>query len=323
MAFMLKNTIKRIINVFRGNSLDKSLRDYKKRFDKYAFRDCECRYYEQFEASIIRLYHTIEKGLSYDNYRPGFGKDNVEKLIKSLEQYIDQGFDTNSFVYRTALSCLAEYEKKNKEYGYIDEIVNDRIHKLPGKPNGLGGTIEVSKPSNTETINYETLIKERHSIRHFSNQGVEIEKIKEAIQLAQYTPSACNRQGWKTRIIADKQTIEMILANQNGNRGFGQEIDKLLLVTADLRAQQKNREFFQAYIDGGMYAQSILNALFYKGIGSIPLSGSLTHNQEKNVRKILNIDDAEVIILFIGVGNYPEETFLTTRSERKSGDCLY
>lgn len=66
-----------------------------------------------------------------------------------------------------------------------------------------------------------------------------------------------------------------------------------------------------------MYAESVLNCLYSKGIGSVPLSASLTAEQEKNVRKVIGMDDAEVFILFIGVGNYPEGEFLTTRSERK------
>ena len=161
------------------------------------------------------------------------------------------------------------------------------------------------------------MVKSRHSIRHFDAEPVDINVLKEAIRLAQFTPSACNRQGWKTRIIADKEKIKLILENQNGNRGFGQEIDKLLIVTADLRSQQKSRELFQAFIDGGMYAESILNSLFYYGIGAVPLSASLTPLQEKVVRETGNINDAEVLILIIGVGNYPNGSFLTTRSERK------
>lgn len=106
-----------------------------------------------------------------------------------------------------------------------------------------------------------------------------------------------------------------VLKNQNGNRGFGHEIDKLLLVTVDLRFFNRDREIFQAYIDGGMYAMSLINSLHYECIGTIPLSGSLTQNQDTNVRKILNLDEAEIIIIFIGVGNYPEKC-QTTKSIR-------
>ena len=291
---------------------------YKAAFEKYSFVDCKCETPEQFEASIIRLYHTIEKGLSYEDYRAGFGKDNVEKLVLSLEQYSSKGFDITTFFYETALSCLHAYLEKNSEHNHKDNELEERVGMLPGKANKCGGSIMVSAPVDAASLTYEQLVTTRHSIRHCSDEPVDLELLKMAVKLAQYTPSACNRQGWKTRVIVDKEIIKIILANQNGNRGFGQEIDKLLVVTADLRAQQKNRELFQAFIDGGMYAESVINSLFYYGIGSVPLSAALKAEQEKNVRTVIGIDDAEVLIMFIGVGNYPDGEFLTTRSERKT-----
>lgn len=132
-------------------------------------------------------------------------------------------------------------------------------------------------------------------------------------------PSACNRQGWKTYIIQDKDMLEKVLKNQNGNWGFGQEFDKLLLVVGDLRCFNRDREVFQVYIDGGMYAMRVLDSLYYEKIASVPLSASLTKEQEENVRRLLKIDPAEVLIMFIGIGNYPDEC-QTTKSERKPAD---
>lgn len=192
--------------------------------------------------------------------------------------------------------------------------MEERLRRLPGKVNSCGGTITISVPNQTENMNYEELILNRHNIRHFSQKPLDMDLLKAAINLAQFTPSACNRQGWRTIIIADKRKIEEILANQNGKSGFGQEFDKLLIIISDLRTQQREREIFQAFIDGGMYAESVINALYYKDIGSVPLSASLTMEQEKNIRKIIKISNAEV---FIGVGNYPEENFLAARSERQ------
>ena len=70
-----------------------------------------------------------------------------------------------------------------------------------------------------------------------------------------------------------------------------------------------------------MYAQSIINALHYYHIASVPLSASLKKNQEENIRRILALDDAEVLIMFIGIGNYPDDC-KTTRSERHEARYL-
>lgn len=60
-------------------------------------------------------------------------------------------------------------------------------------------------------------------------------------------------------------------------------------------------------------------SLYYERIASVPLSASLTKEQEENVRKLLKLDPAEVLIMFIGIGNYPDEC-QTTRSERKPAE---
>ena len=200
-------------------------------------------------------------------------------------------------------------------YGYIDNALEEWIAALPGTANEFGGVIKFTVPD-TKKLNFEELVKNRHSVRHFSEKPLDIEEVKDAVALAQYTPSACNRQGWKCYIVQDKKKVEELLKYQNGNRGFGQEFDKLILVTGDLRAFNRDREVFQVFIDGGMYAMRVLDSLYYKGIATCPLSASLTPDQEKNARRILGLDDAEVFIMYIGIGNYPDGEIQTTRSER-------
>lgn len=227
--------IEKIYNVINGNTpLLYSINNYLKHL-KYSFEDTKCNSVEQYRASIIRLYHTIEKGLSYSDYRPGFGKDNIDKLIVTLEQY-SKKYDIKECFYETALDCLYKYIKKNLEFGVSDAILESRIKSIPGNPNGLGGTIEIASITQEElkTLNYENFIKSRHSIRHFGSEAVDVELLREAIQIAQYTPSACNRQGWVIRIVESKDAIDTILENQNGNRGFGHEIDKLVHCIVDI-----------------------------------------------------------------------------------------
>ena len=292
------------------------LNQYYKRFCDNAFQIGHCSKQEQYEASITRLYHTIEKGLTYENYRAGFGKDNISNLITEMENY-SKIYDIDTEFYQTALSVLHQYQRKNKEYGVIDEKINSRISALKGKENNKGGIITFTPWSEKRLKEepYGEVVKNRHSIRHFSTQSVKLEDIYAALDLAQATPSACNRQGWKVNIIAEKTLVGKVLQNQNGNRGFGQEIDKLLLITADLRYFNSDREVFQPYIDGGMYAMSVINSLHYEHIATIPLSASLSKIQEDNIRTLLNLNEAEVFILFVGVGNYPEHC-QTTLSER-------
>ncbi|HIW21121.1 MAG TPA: nitroreductase family protein [Candidatus Dorea intestinavium] len=311
-------SIKSFINSFvKGIRIRGEYKKYLEKYNKYSFKSGYCKSKEQYEASITRWYHTIEKGLAYTDYRAGFGKGNVDALLIEMKNYVSQGYDTDTYFYKTALSVLHHYILKNEEYGYMNKELVDIVSHFPGESNDEGGILKFT-PANKEQINsmdYQKFAKSRHSIRHFSCIPVDIKKVKNAIKLAQLTPSACNRQGWRVRIISDKVVLKNVLLNQNGNRGFGKEIDKLLLVTADLRYFNYEREMFQAYIDGGMYAMNLINSLHYECIGTIPLSGSLTEQQEINVRNILKLEDSEIIVLFIGIGNYPENC-QTTKSSR-------
>lgn len=317
---ILKKIIRRLL---RPISNKKALNDYYKRYRKFAFQQGNCQSLKQYEACITRLYHTIEKGLAYDNYRAGFGKQNIESLLNELEQY-SRLFSTDEVFYRTALDVLYKYVQKNKLYGVNDITLEKRIESLPGQKNNLGGVILLDYPDikEVQSMNYEDFSYSRHSIRHFSDENVSRESIDHALKIAQLTPSACNRQGWGAYIVEDKSTIKQVLANQNGNRGFGQEINKLVLLTADLAYFNQDREVFQAYIDGGMYSMSVINAFHYMNVATIPLSASLTNKQEKNVRHILKLDDSEVLILFLGIGHYPE-TCHAPKSDRRCPNIKY
>lgn len=312
----LKSFLKNVYKKIRPRARIENF--YLKRQRKFSFVGIKCTCYEQYEACITRLYHTIEKGLSYEAYRAGFGEKNIQDLLSAMESYIDSGYDEKAFFYETALSTLKLYVEKNKAFGCENPVLEKRINRLKGCANDFGGTIDFEPlpEEKVKSLGFADFIRNRHSIRHFSTDSVSLDSVKNVIDLAQFTPSACNRQGWRTRVIAEKKLIADVLKWQNGNRGFGHELDKLLLVTADIRYFNRDRETFQPFIDGGMYAANILNALHYEHIGSIPLSASLTVEQEQHVRKLLKLEKAEVLILFIGIGSYPKMC-RTTRSERR------
>lgn len=310
----MKSFFKKILNFVFYKRKKCVAKKYYKRFKRNSFVNGVYKNQYQYEAQIIKMYHSIEKGLAYSKFRAGFGRQNVDELVSAMENY-SREYDIEAFFYKTALSVLKEYIAKNELFGYVDNDLKNKIESLKGTPNKCGGVINYEFFANSQYESYDEFVYSRHSIREFSDVPVEIERIKEALALAQYTPSACNRQGWKTRIVVDKDKIKKILANQNGNRGFGENIDKLLVITSDIRYFSKDREIHQPFIDGGMYAMNVLHALHSKNIATIPLSASLRDDQEEAVRECIKLDDAEVLILFIGIGNYLKEVFVT-KSER-------
>lgn len=117
--------------------------------------------------------------------------------MHELQHYVAQGYDTEAYFYKMALCVLHCYIEKNRLYKHVDTMLNEALAKLLGISNDEGGILEFD-PVDAEkmhSMDYQDFAKSRHSIRHFSEAPVELGKVMSAVELAQLTPSSCNRQG--------------------------------------------------------------------------------------------------------------------------------
>lgn len=304
--------------------IKKLFKSDQKRFMKNSFgKGINSDSFEQLEARITKEYHAIEKGLSYKNLRFGFGEQPLYNLLELLKKYTSKMYSIDSHCYKTAISTLYEYvslhEEHNKENLIPVENLKQKVKDLDETNNRLGGVTYLNKEEIEKNLlgDFKEFSLSRHSVRDYSNEPVDEELLQQAYNLAQSTPSACNRQSWKVKIVSDKNMKKIIRENQNGNRGFGEYVDKFIVITSDTQYYAKPRERNQANIDGGMYAMNLLYALHYYGIATVSLSASLMIDQEIILRKKLNISESENFIMFIGVGNYTDEEFKVPRSDRR------
>lgn len=320
LASLIPSPIKPIIyNLYHEKMLNNLFSIDQKKFKKYSFGlTNNVNTFEQLDAQITKAYHSIEKGLSYQKLRLGFGEKALYELIELMLIFKTKGYPLNSHCYETALSNLNEYIKVHESNNFDVSILKERIQDLGNNGNNDGGARVVYKEEILESLNkdFKCFSSSRHSVRDYSEQPVEVDVIKKALQLAQNTPSACNRQSQRIRIVGNRELKELIRENQNGNRGFGEKIDKFLIITSDSQYFAKPRERNQAYVDGGMYAMNLLYSLHFYGIATIPLSAALINKQEETLRESLGIKESEVFIMFIGLGNYIDN-FKVPKSTRK------
>lgn len=289
------------------------------RFLKYSFGK-NLNTFEQFEAKLTKEYHSLEKGLSYKNIRLGFGQSVLKNLISLMTEYRKRGYSLEKHAYKTALSNLELYINTHEKSNYALSNLRDTFDFLKeGSSYGEnGGVHHLNKKDIKEgsRASFDKFSATRHSVRDFSSIPVSLDVIEKAIKLASNTPSACNRQSWKLRIVEDPILKKHIQNNQNGNRGFGDYIDKFIIITGDVQYYDKFRERKQTEIDGGMFAMNLLYAFHYFQVATVPLSASLNLEQENNLRQIFNVSESENFIMFIGVGSYIEE-FKVPKSERR------
>lgn len=296
-----------------------------KRFTIHSGTYDESKNKEISESRLIFQYHQIEKGLSLKNPRIGFGVDKINVLIDSIQKYVEKyGVDDTIEI---SINVLNAYKKFHESKGYNDTELFNKIDKLKSnyKAKYVNSGIKSVSKKDIEThineMNYEEFFNARFSIRQFSDLEVEIELIKKSINIARKTPSVCNRQGWKAHVYNNKTDIEQILQYQNGNRGFTDSINKLIITTADLSSSFGIGERNQGYVDGGMFSMSLVNALHSKGLGTCCLNCSINSKVDKKLRKVAKIPESESIIMMIAVGHLPEKLNVAS-SVRKNLDKI-
>jgi len=67
-----------------------------------------------------------------------------------------------------------------------------------------------------------TAIRERRSIRQYTDQPVEPDKLHKILEAARLSPSASNRQDWKFIVVQDRHTLLRLVEACNGQAFVGQ-----------------------------------------------------------------------------------------------------
>ncbi|MEZ4877576.1 MAG: nitroreductase family protein [Flavobacterium sp.] len=264
----------------------------------------------KYIGRIVQLYHIIEKGLTMPEMRLGFGQPKLINLIDKCLDY-QKKYDTKNIQYQHAIGVIAEYKNIHQEHQFpLEESLLVKIKSILEKESDLKITKQLIKTKANyfehQLAAFDTFSNSRHSIRNFSGT-IKSEQIEEAIRLAQNTPTACNRQPIRVHIIENKELIAEAFKIQNGNRGFGHLVDKLLVITADISSYQDSEERNLPYVDGGMYTMNLLYALHFNKVAAIPLNWCRTKEEDLKMRKVISIPNSEIIIVFVGCGNLPDD----------------
>lgn len=270
-------------------------------------------------GKIIREYHVIEKGLTMPETRLEFGKELVLNLCKDCLQYIEKyGKDEIQLIH--AIGVTFEYEDFHRKRNHkIDDEIVYWIECLRQKDTAaiICSQREVTKKEYFKHIEsaFPEFSNSRSSVRNYSNEEIPLKCIIEALDIAKNTPSACNRQCWRTHVFSNKLQINEILKVQGGNRGFGHLANKLIVITSEIGVFTNVSERNEAFIDGGMYAMNLLYSIHYQRIAACILNCSNTIEKDKELRTLCQIRDSEVFIAMIACGMAPE-TFKIASSKR-------
>jgi nitroreductase len=260
-------------------------------------------------AKITATYHSVERGLALPDPRPGFGASNMAYLIAAIDEYVRKyGIDESLTAAAGALEAYAAFNELHNvpEYPSREEIKRLLGRLRPVRVENHGGTCEISRDSirrATDPVTSDFFFT-RHSIRQFSDEEVTVADIDAAIAIAQRAPAVCNRQECGVYVIHDKQLILKMLDIQ-GTRGFNERVNKLLVITHRLTAFYGSWERNQCWIDGGLFAMTLLLGLHAQGLGTCCLNWAKSAPTDLAMRTLLKMPDEEVIIMLMAVGHLP------------------
>jgi len=273
---------------------------------------------ENLRAKIVAAYHNIEKGLSLPAPRPRFGVANLRSLLDYLYLLNDPADE----VARTARQSLEAYVRFHDRQGIADfpfageirDYISDNAVAGEGQCGGL--RLVTRDEIRSDGLIDEAFFHSRHSIRQFTSDPVDPLSIEAAVRIAQKAPAVCNRQSGRVHLIRNRELIDRVLDFQGGARGFGQEVPAVMVITMRLTSFWNIGERNQAWIDGGLFAMSLILGLHSRAIGSCCLNWSRTNDDSKKLRRMLDISEDEVIIMLLAIGNLPER-FPVPYSARK------
>ena len=162
---------------------------------------------------------------------------------------------------------------------------------------------------------FET-IRSRRSIRKYSDQPVEEEKITQVLEAGRLAPSANNRQEWRFVVVQDGATRDR-LAEAACNQGFVAEAP-VVIACCSVESKHILTCGHPAYaIDVAIAIDHMTLAAAAMGLGTCWIGAFY----EERVREVLNIPDFVRVVELLTLG-YPAEK-PSPRLRKRLEDIVY
>ncbi|MFQ6050879.1 MAG: nitroreductase family protein [Candidatus Hydrothermarchaeota archaeon] len=142
-------------------------------------------------------------------------------------------------------------------------------------------------------------IKERRSVREFTDDDVSDEIVREILDCARWAPSGINNQAWRFIVIKNNETKEKLSKLTHYGRII-RESKVCIAVFLDLNVMYDRTKDVQSI---GACIQNMLLAVHALGLGAVWL-GEILKNKEK-VREILEAPEFYELMAVVALG-YPK-----------------
>jgi nitroreductase len=276
---------------------------------------------------LRRNIHRLEKALCFPVSKPIFAEDYVVETVQVLARLISsESFDGDEVVW--AFDVLDKY------FEVVDSSASPRIKDAMQQFNNLLGVQDFRQKerfprsfgsaSLVEKIDgqkFYDLCKARVSCRWFEDAFVDQRHVELAILSAGRAPSACNRQPFRFLWIRNKDLLKKVINLPFGTKGFGDELQNLIMVVGDLSCFALPRDRHLIYIDSCLAASQLMLSFTAQGLASVPINWPDVPENHSAARQLLGLERYEIPIMLIGFG-YPKQEAMIPYSQKKSTDQL-
>ncbi|MCR5349749.1 MAG: nitroreductase family protein [Acholeplasmatales bacterium] len=156
-------------------------------------------------------------------------------------------------------------------------------------------------------------IKTRRSVRKFNNKKIDINTVKEIVDICQYSPSWKNTQTVRYNYVETKDLIEKISdgVGSDWNKNILKQAQGIMVLSTinNISGYEKDGtpsttkgSHFESF-DAGIYADAFVLACHNFNIGTVIMG---IYN-EANIKKILNLPEGESVSCIIPMGYYDEK----------------
>ena len=276
------------------------------------------------ESKIYQISHRLERGLCLDKkqYKMKWGFRKANELLSIL----DRNKNTENDSFKIGCAVLAAFIREKEELAHEEEA--EELKELKAAiaeknirievDESFGGIVKVNKEDLLcDNATTSLLLSNRHSCREFSDEPIDLEKLKKAIDLANRAPSSCNRQATDVYVIDAKEREKI-----TGENDFG--ADKYLIICGKMDSYGTH-EINDWFVSTGIFCGYLSVALQAVGIGSVFMRKEIISKSGYNisVREKCGIPDNQQIIIEMAIGNYCDSFYVPLSKRKKTDELLH
>lgn len=285
--------------------------------------------YWPLSSALIFQYHKLEKGLCLPaESRRYFGDSAALETCRLIHEMEQSGNQFDNRILKAAIETLRVWQLEmlrqkiqSENFLNLSHQIDDILKRYENDIS-LKTPIPFSKSDPCSADYFQLLMKRRRSTRNFDGKPVDFSLIKRATEIAQLSPSACNRQPWRLHFYDDPTAIQVMLKLQNGNAGFGHTIPLLAVVTSDRSSFFDLSERSEPDFDGGLFTMSFLLALQSLGLSSCCLNWCVFPELDRQGHLIGHIPQNEKILTFLAIGYARSDAYVPLSARRPIEDVV-